>query len=112
MKKEHPHHKFDTIADGHKAFGLPEPMHPLISLINGQVINTNRELLSGQHVLNFYKISYKPPTNDRLRYGQHYYDFTGGGLMFAAPNQIVGGSAAEDMAPGTCTGATPYILLI
>jgi len=36
MKKEKMHpHKFGSISDAYRAFGLPEPRHPLISLING-----------------------------------------------------------------------------
>lgn len=42
------------------------------------------------HVLNFYKISYKSRLSGKLKYGQAYYDFDEGGLMFAAPNQIIG----------------------
>jgi AraC-like DNA-binding protein len=41
-------------------------------------------------VLNFYKISYKPRLSGRIKYGQHYYDFDEGGLLFAAPGQIIG----------------------
>ncbi|RYZ55201.1 MAG: helix-turn-helix domain-containing protein, partial [Sphingobacteriales bacterium] len=35
-------------------------------------------------------ISYKPKLSGKLRYGQSYYDFDGGGLLFAAPGQIIG----------------------
>jgi len=42
------------------------------------------------HVLNFYKISYKPSMGGKLKYGQDYYDFDEGGLLFAAPNQVIG----------------------
>lgn len=92
MKKEEMRpHKFGSISDAHRAFGLPEPQHPLISLING----ANRDDMNippGSHVLNFYKVSYKPRQSARLRYGQNYYDFNEGGLLFASPNQIIGDS--------------------
>lgn len=90
MKKEGIHHqKFGSIADAHRAFGLPEPKHPLISLING-ADSGDMTMPSGSHVLNFYKISYKPRFNSRIKYGQDYYDFKEGGLLFASPNQIMG----------------------
>jgi AraC-like DNA-binding protein len=60
-------------------------------------------------VLNFYKISYKPNRAGRLRYGQGYYDFDGGGLLFAAPNQVIGNHNEAGDATGTCS---LYTLLI
>ncbi|WPP48703.1 helix-turn-helix domain-containing protein [Catalinimonas niigatensis] len=107
MKKEERRpHKFDSISDAHHAFNLPEPQHPLISLING----ANRDdmnIPTGSHVLNFYKISYKPRQSARLRYGQNYYDFNEGGLLFASPNQIIGGDDNKD-----AVDCSMYTLLI
>lgn len=97
MKKEEIIHvKTASLSDMHQAFGLPAPAHPLISLIDGA---TNRMILSKlpqSHVLNFYKISYKPKLGGKLKYGQDYYDFNEGGLLFASPNQIIGGHVNND----------------
>ncbi len=85
-----------SLSDMHRAFGLPAPAHPLISLIDGA---TNRVIISQMpqsHVLNFYKISYKPALGGKLKYGQGYYDFDEGGLLFAAPNQIIGHNGTAD----------------
>jgi len=90
-KEENIHLRTDSLSDMHRAFGLPAPAHPLISIIDGA---TNRIILSqlpSSHVLNFYKISYKPSIGGKLKYGQDYYDFDEGGLLFAAPGQIIGG---------------------
>jgi AraC-like DNA-binding protein len=88
-KEENIPHKFESLSDAHRAFGLPKPMHPLISLIHGATAGV--EIRPSQpHVLNFYKISYKPKQGGKLRYGQDYYDFDEGGLLFASPNQIIG----------------------
>ncbi|PWS33186.1 helix-turn-helix domain-containing protein [Pedobacter paludis] len=90
-KEENIHRRTDSLSDMHRAFGLPAPAHPLISIIDGA---TNRIILSqlpSSHVLNFYKISYKPSIGGKLKYGQNYYDFDEGGLLFAAPGQIIGG---------------------
>ncbi|SDL30605.1 AraC-type DNA-binding protein [Catalinimonas alkaloidigena] len=108
MKKEERRpHTFGSIADAHRVFGLPEPQHPLISLINGAG-HDNLHPPSGAHVLNFYKISYKPEQSTRLRYGQGYYDFTEGGLLFASPHQLIGG---DDNPEETAT-CSLYTLLI
>ncbi len=92
MKKEKiSRYKFTSISEAHRAYGLPEPCHPLISLLGGPGTEQGGiRSLPHAHVLNFYKISYKPALSGRLRYGQHYYDFDAGGLMFAAPNQVIG----------------------
>jgi len=44
-------------------------------------------------LLNFYKISYKTGLRGKIRYGQNYYDFDEGGMVFTSPNQLM---AAED----------------
>lgn len=97
MKKEEmPHYKFESIADAHRVFGLPEPKHPLISLVYG-AIGSDIHKPGGSHILGFYKMSYKPMQAARLKYGQGYYDFNEGGLLFASPNQIIGGGDVENV---------------
>jgi len=105
MKQEETHHKFDSLSDALQSFGLPKPLHPLIALIDN-TIHPVPARASHSHVLNIYKISYRAKLGGKLKYGQGYYDFDEGGLMFAAPNQIVGGN--NDTAK--CTAG--YTLLI
>lgn len=81
--------KLKSIADIHRVFDLPKPVHPLISLINNTNAQIDLRKLPQPHILNFYKISYNTSTNGKLKYGQAYYDFDEGGLMFASPNQII-----------------------
>lgn len=97
--------RFKSLSHAHQALGLPKPLHPLISLINGAHMPATAPAQS--HVLAFYKISYKPMLGGKLKYGQGYYDFDEGGLLFAAPNQIVGG--AGDTTEADCS---LYTLLI
>lgn len=99
-----------SLTDLHRAFGLPMPVHPLISLIDegmGQSVLNQLSGVTGAHVLKFYKISYKPAHSTRLRYGQSEYDFGEGGLLFAAPNQIIGSLDGEEL-----NHNSPYTLLI
>jgi AraC family transcriptional regulator, transcriptional activator of pobA len=108
MKKEEttPIRKFESLSDAAQAFGLPKPKHPLISLINGP--ETQAKICGpGAHVLSFYKIAYKPRLSGKMKYGQGRYDFDEGGLMFAAPNQIIGGHDEDDT-----TICSHYTLLI
>ncbi len=108
-KEENSPHKFESLSDAHRAFGLPKPKHPLISLIGSVNFPGEVNLPSGSHVLNFYKISYKTKPSGRLKYGQHYYDFDEGGLLFASPGQIVGGTEDGSNNAGECS---LYALLI
>lgn len=90
MKKENNTlNKMESLTDVHRMFGLPNPRHPLISLIDATITPiTNMPL--NPHVLKYYKISYKPKLSGKLRYGQGYYDFDEGGLLFASPGQVIG----------------------
>lgn len=96
MKKEDRNTQdFESITAVHRAFGLPAPQHPLISLLNKQDLQSSTRP-SGAHVLHFYKISFKTALGGKVRYGQGYYDFDEGGLLFASPNQVIGSSEDED----------------
>ncbi|MEJ1238033.1 helix-turn-helix domain-containing protein [Chryseolinea sp. T2] len=105
-KEENPPLKFESISDAHEVFGLPKPKHPLITVINGAHNQVDMHGFRQNHVLSFYKISYKPKLSGKLKYGQSYYDFDGGGLLFAAPGQIIG---SNDNDGSVCSA---YTLLI
>ncbi|RRA98118.1 helix-turn-helix domain-containing protein [Larkinella rosea] len=105
-KVENSPKKVESLADAHLAFGLQKPQHPLVSLINGSYTQVDESRISHHHVLGFYKIAYKPKLNGKLKYGQSYYDFDEGGLLFAAPGQVVG---SHDNEVSACSD---YTLLI
>lgn len=88
-KKENAPLKISSISELHRLLQLPKPLHPLISLVDNTEMSVNKELLNRNFVLNFYKISYKFSENGKMGYGQGYYDFNEGGMMFTAPNQVL-----------------------
>ncbi|SHK07649.1 helix-turn-helix domain-containing protein [Chryseobacterium polytrichastri] len=88
-KKENAPLKIASISELHRLLQLPKPLHPLISLVDNTEMSVNKELLNRNFVLNFYKISYKFSENGKMGYGQGYYDFNEGGMMFTAPNQVL-----------------------
>ncbi|MFP3595562.1 helix-turn-helix domain-containing protein [Chryseobacterium sp. SIMBA_029] len=88
-KKENTPLKISSISELHQLLQLPKPLHPLVSLVDNTELTVNKELLNRNFVLNFYKISYKFSENGKMGYGQGYYDFNEGGMMFTAPNQIL-----------------------
>ena len=94
MKKEEPGpHQFNSISDLHRMLGLPKPLHPLVSLVDNTHIAIDKDQLPPSFLLNFYKISYKTGLRGKIRYGQNYYDFDEGGMVFTSPNQLM---ATED----------------
>ena len=97
--------KFHSLAEAHQAYGLPKPLHPLISLVDATATPVGVVSSAGAHILPFYKIAYKTGGSGTLAYGQGHYDFTEGSLLCAAPNQLIG--HGEDPRP-----QTGYILLI
>jgi AraC family transcriptional activator of pobA len=90
MKSEVPKvNKVETITEIHRMLGIPGPVHPMISLLeSSQLMNLCRFPLS--YVVGFYKITLVTKLSGKFRYGQGYYDFDEGSLMFTAPNQVVG----------------------
>ncbi|MCK8495779.1 helix-turn-helix transcriptional regulator [Spirosoma sp. RP8] len=96
--------KVDSLTHFHRMFGLPKPKHPLVSFIDIEQMNYEPAVLPGSLVLNFYKIAYKATLCGKARYGQNYYDFSEGGLVFTAPGQVFESPSGEP--------TTGYMVLI
>jgi AraC family transcriptional activator of pobA len=93
MKTEMPKvSKLESISEIHRMLGLPGPVHPLISLMDSTDGQIDMSRLPGSYVLSFYKISFITKLGGKFRYGQGYYDFDEGSMLFTAPNQIIGGT--------------------
>jgi AraC family transcriptional activator of pobA len=98
--------RYISISESHEAFGLPKPQHPIISLIHFNESNPfNPEMAPIYDILNFYKITFITKNSGRLKYGQDYYDFNEGSMLFLAPNQLVGSTEYN-------SNTYAYILLI
>jgi len=83
--------RFISISESHQAFGLPKPQHPLISLVHFNENNPfNTKMAPIYDVLSFYKITFITKNSGKLKYGQDYYDYNEGSMLFLAPNQLVG----------------------
>ena len=87
-KEENIPQKFESLSHFHRVFGLPKPLHPMVSFINLEDVNIESDELADSFMLDFYKIAYKINLCGKAKYGQNYYDFGEGGLIFTAPNQI------------------------
>ncbi|MES2797889.1 MAG: helix-turn-helix domain-containing protein [Bacteroidota bacterium] len=61
-------------------------LHPLINLVD---LNKSDELLRTKFTLNFYAIIIKETRCGDIRYGNKYYDYDDGSMVFFGPNQII-----------------------
>src|ERR1700712_842989 len=92
MKSEAPKvNKVESITEIHRMLGISGPAHPLISLLDSSEL-MNLCQFPGSYVIGFYKITFVTKLAGKFRYGQGYYDFDEGSMLFTAPNQVVGGS--------------------
>jgi AraC-like DNA-binding protein len=77
-----------SISKFHKLLSLPEPKHPLVSVINlSESIFLEDEIWKG-FVNRFYCVALKRNATGKIRYGQQHYDYDKGVLSFTAPNQV------------------------
>lgn len=81
--------KIKTITDFHRLRGLPNPEHPLISVVDYGAIKHSTEYNLVSWVFNFYSISLKRNSNAKMKYGQQAYDFDEGIMYFLSPGQVL-----------------------
>lgn len=83
-------HTFNTIGELHKMCGLPKPEHPLVSLVDYDLVEYQTDEKEFSWVQHFYSIGLKRfMPQGKFRYGQQKYDFDEGLLSFIAPRQLM-----------------------
>ncbi|RDC55280.1 AraC family transcriptional regulator [Pedobacter chinensis] len=77
-----------SISEFHRLLSLPEPRHPLVSVINlKESVFLEDDIWKG-FVNRFYCVALKREATGKIRYGQQHYDYDKGVLSFTAPNQV------------------------
>jgi AraC family transcriptional activator of pobA len=97
-------YKVESMTDFHRMFGLSKPRHPLISFIDLKEMNFEPASLPDALIMDFYKVAFKINLCGKAKYGQNYYDFGEGGLVFTSPGQV--------MESPDSPAASGYMLLI
>ncbi len=89
--------RFKTISEFHQFRELPKPEHPLISVINLELI---KKVPANEMALikDFYCIALKKNFNARMKYGQQDFDFNEGILVFMSPGQVLRIEVEKDTA--------------
>lgn len=77
-----------SVSEFHRLLSLPEPRHPLVSVINlAESVFLEDDVWKG-FVNRFYCVALKREVKGKIRYGQQHYDYNKGVLSFTAPNQV------------------------
>lgn len=77
-----------SISELHHTLGIQKPEHPLISVIQLEAIpriHYDNVRIS----FDLFTISLKRNVNNKIRYGQNYYDFDEGVMALMSPGQII-----------------------
>ncbi|WP_166335828.1 helix-turn-helix domain-containing protein [Sphingobacterium chungjuense] len=78
----------NSISEFHRLLSLPEPRHPLVTVINlSDSIFLEDDVWNG-FVNRFYCVALKRAVKGKIRYGQQHYDYDKGILSFTRPNQV------------------------
>ena len=102
--------KFKTISEYFRFRGLPQPEHPLISVMElGGPETCPHSSGPVSAVLDFYSISLKRVPGSKIKYGRQSYDFDDGVMFFIAPGQVF---AIELSAVGKGSERSGWVLLV
>ncbi|WP_343672427.1 helix-turn-helix transcriptional regulator [Chitinophaga sp.] len=97
----------NSISQFHRLLSVPDPLHPLVSVVHVEDIRPVNNVVWEGYFLNFYTISLKRNVQAKGKYGQSYYDFDKGVMSFTAPRQLQSHVMPVQKAPGT-----GYVLLL
>src|SRR5580658_2648295 len=83
-------HIISSISELHRRFSLPAPEHPLVSVIDLKDMRIKKSETTATSVaFNFYSIWLEDDVQEKIRYGQSYFDFDEGKMIFIAPKQVL-----------------------
>lgn len=87
MKTTQPR-RIHSVKEYHQLMSLPNPAHPLISVINFEDFKRESVPEPINMICDFYSIALKRNANTRMKYGQQAYYFDEGLMTFLAPGQV------------------------
>ncbi len=91
-------HLIKSVAELHRAFALPAPEHPLLSVIKMENMTFTYSDVWRHFALDLYCIVLKKGVTGKMKYGQRDYDFDEGVMTFTAPKQVMSLTATDEIA--------------
>ena len=77
-----------SISDFHRLLSLPEPKHPLVSVVDLSKSKFIKEEVWKGFINRFYCVALKCEATGKMKYGQQHYDYDKSVLSFTAPSQL------------------------
>ena len=71
-----------SVTEVHRMLNIKSPKHPLISVINLDELNEVNEAVPGSFINDFYSVFIKKDFDGKMKYGQQWYDFDEGVMIF------------------------------
>ena len=85
-----------SISELHRLFALPKPDHPLVSVIDFELLSYKHSDVWKHFTNDFYCITIKQGSNANFKYGQREYDFDEGMMTFTKPGQVFSVTSIKD----------------
>lgn len=87
----------NTITQAHQALGIPNPKHPLVSVVHMEDVQSDNDYKGIKIVMNLFQIMLKPSSDcGNIQYGKNSYDYEEGTLVFTAPGQVLSFDSQEE----------------
>jgi AraC family transcriptional activator of pobA len=77
-----------SLSEFHRLLSLPEPKHPLVSVIDLSKSSFLKDEVWKGFTSTFYCVALKREATGKMKYGQQHYDYDKGVLIFTAPKQV------------------------
>lgn len=87
--------KIKSITEVHRYYGLPKPLHPLVSVINFEEVDFTLSDVWKHFYTDMYTVSIKKGETGKVIYGQTEFDFDEGIMTMSAPKQVISVEEAE-----------------
>lgn len=101
----------NSLSEFHRLLSIPPPSHPLVSVVLVSEIHAVDSDLWKHFSTDFYTISLKNNIQSKVKYGQQYYDFDKGTMIFTAPKQVQSVTVDQTNAFNETIG-TGYVLIL
>lgn len=89
MKSKSTPQHVNSVSQVHRILNIPSPKHPLISVIDLSTLDHSNRAVPGSFVNEFYSVFIKKDFDGKMRYGQQFYDFDNGVMIFCGPGQLI-----------------------